>query len=65
MFLITFCKISRKNWAKTTGEVIGKISSVIGGVNEIVATIATAVEEQSAATKEIAGNLIESNCQQI
>lgn len=43
--------------SKTTREEISQISSVIGGVNEIVATIATAVEEQTAATREIANNI--------
>ncbi len=42
---------------KTTREEITQISSVIGGVNNIVATIATAVEEQTAATREIANNI--------
>jgi methyl-accepting chemotaxis protein len=36
---------------------INEISQVIKDVNEIVATIATAVEEQSAATREIASNI--------
>ncbi|MEH0019539.1 MAG: methyl-accepting chemotaxis protein [Desulfobacter sp.] len=36
---------------------MSEISNVISNVNEIVATIATAVEEQSAATREIAGNI--------
>jgi methyl-accepting chemotaxis protein len=36
---------------------INEISEVIGGVNDIVATIATAVEEQTAATREIASNI--------
>jgi methyl-accepting chemotaxis protein len=36
---------------------IDEISSVINGVNEIVSTIAAAVEEQSAATTEISGNI--------
>jgi methyl-accepting chemotaxis protein len=36
---------------------INEISEVITNVNEIVATIATAVEEQSAATSEIASNI--------
>lgn len=36
---------------------MGKISEVITEVNDIVATIATAVEEQSAATREIADNI--------
>jgi len=43
--------------SKTTREEISQISSVIGGVNDIVATIATAVEEQTAATQEIANNI--------
>lgn len=34
-----------------------KISKVFGDVNEIVSSIATAVEEQSATTKEIATNV--------
>jgi len=42
---------------KTTGDGINNISSVISGVNDIVATIATAVEEQTAATREIADNI--------
>lgn len=36
---------------------ISEISGVISNVNDIVATIATAVEEQSAATQEIAENI--------
>ncbi|MDY7032007.1 MAG: methyl-accepting chemotaxis protein [Thermodesulfobacteriota bacterium] len=36
---------------------IGQISKVISDVNEIVSTIATAVEEQSVTTKEIASNV--------
>jgi len=36
---------------------IDQISKVISGVNDIVGTIATAVEEQTAATKEIANNI--------
>jgi len=36
---------------------IGHILKVINDVNDIVSTIATAVEEQSATTKEIAGNV--------
>ncbi|MBU1418588.1 MAG: cache domain-containing protein [Proteobacteria bacterium] len=43
--------------SRTTREEISQISSVIGGVNNIVATIATAVEEQTAATREIANNI--------
>ncbi len=42
---------------KTTSGEIGQISKIIQGVNEIVATIATAVEQQTAATKEIASNI--------
>ncbi len=43
----------------TSGTVleIGQITRVINDVNEIVTTIATAVEEQSSATREIAGNV--------
>jgi methyl-accepting chemotaxis protein len=43
----------------TSGAVtqVEEISRVINDVNEIVSTIATAVEEQSATTKEIAGNV--------
>jgi methyl-accepting chemotaxis protein len=40
----------------TTGE-IGQIATVIDRVNEIVAIISTAVEEQSATTQEIAANI--------
>lgn len=40
-----------------TVENINQITSVISGVNEIVATIAAAVEEQSVATQEIANNI--------
>ena len=40
-----------KKTSGTTREEIAQISKVIGGVNEIVGTIATAVEEQTAATK--------------
>ncbi|MDM8524235.1 methyl-accepting chemotaxis protein [Desulfococcaceae bacterium HSG8] len=36
---------------------IGQISDVINKVNEIVSVIATAVEEQSVTTREIAGNV--------
>jgi methyl-accepting chemotaxis protein len=42
---------------KSTVTEIDQISEVISGVNDIVATIATAVEEQTAATKEIANNV--------
>ena len=40
---------------------IDKISSIIDTINEIVGTIATAVEEQSAATKEIANNIAQAS----
>ncbi len=40
----------------TAGEQISEIDNVVGDVNNIVTTIATAVEEQSIATKEIAAN---------
>ncbi len=43
--------------SRMTGDEIGQISSVISGVNDIVSTIATAVEEQTAATREIADNI--------
>lgn len=40
---------------------ISQITSVIDNVNEIVATIATAVEEQSITTKEIAANIAQAS----
>ena len=40
---------------------IGNISQVIKSVNDIVATIATAVEEQSATTQEIATNIAQAS----
>jgi methyl-accepting chemotaxis protein len=45
--------------SSTDGTVteIEQISKIINGVNEIVSTIATAVEEQSVTTREIAGNV--------
>ncbi len=43
--------------SKTTETSIEQIASIITGVNEIVGTIATAVEEQTAATREIANNI--------
>ena len=46
-----------QNTSRTAEEGIGNITHVINGVNEIVATIATAVEEQTAATQEIANNI--------
>jgi methyl-accepting chemotaxis protein len=41
----------------TTVEDIEKISAVIGEINNVINGIATAVEEQSAASNEIAGNI--------
>jgi len=43
----------------STMEDLGRISEVIGQVSEIVNTIATAIEEQSAVTKDIARNVSE------
>ncbi|WP_319407872.1 methyl-accepting chemotaxis protein [uncultured Desulfosarcina sp.] len=40
---------------------INEISEVINNINEIVGTIATAVEEQSVATKEIASNIAQAS----
>jgi methyl-accepting chemotaxis protein len=40
-------------------EAIGKISKIIGQVNDISTTIATAVEEQSATTSEMSRNVAE------
>ncbi|MBU1161183.1 MAG: methyl-accepting chemotaxis protein [Proteobacteria bacterium] len=40
---------------------IGQILKVINDVNDIVSTIATAVEEQSVTTKEIAGNVAQAS----
>ena len=45
----------------TTVQSIEKIGQVIEGVNDIVATIATAVEEQSVSTKEIADNIAQAS----
>jgi methyl-accepting chemotaxis protein len=46
-----------QNTSKSTEGEIEQISKIIGGVNDIVSTIATAVEEQTAATQEIANNI--------
>ncbi len=46
-----------QNSTRATVNEIGQISEVIGNVNEIVGTIATATEEQSVTTKEIASNI--------
>jgi methyl-accepting chemotaxis protein len=45
--------------AKDAVEAIGIISGIIGRVNDISATIATAVEEQSATTSEMSRNVAE------
>ena len=50
-----------QNTSKSTEDGIVQISEVITGVNEIVATIATAVEEQTAATQEIANNIAQAS----
>lgn len=50
-----------QNSSGVTVKRIGGISKVINDVNEIVATIATAVEEQSVTTREIAGNVSEAS----
>jgi methyl-accepting chemotaxis protein len=44
-----------------TVKSIDEISHVIANINEIVGTIATAVEEQSAATREIANNIAQAS----
>ena len=44
----------------TAGE-IESVSNIIGNVNEIVGTIAAAVEEQSATTKEISENMTQAS----
>jgi len=46
-----------QNSTAVTVTEIGEITQVIGDVNDIVATIASATEEQLAAAKEIAGNI--------
>ena len=50
-----------QNTSKSTEEGIGQISIVITGVNDIVSTIATAVDEQTAATQEIANNIAQAS----
>ena len=45
---------------KTVGQ-ISEISQVITNVNDLVATIATAVEEQSTATRDIANNVAQAS----
>ena len=46
-----------QNSTGSTVEAIERIGEVINNVNDIVSTIATAVEEQSVSTKEIAANI--------
>jgi methyl-accepting chemotaxis protein len=46
---------------KLTVTEIDQISEVIGGVNDIITTIAAAVEEQTAATREIADNIAQAS----
>jgi methyl-accepting chemotaxis protein len=46
---------------RSTVEEINQISTIINSVNEIVATISTAVGEQSAATEEIANNIAQAS----
>lgn len=46
---------------KLTVTEIDHISAVISGVNDIVTTIAAAVEEQTAATREIANNIAQAS----
>ena len=43
----------------STVEELSQISSVIVDINDAIATIATAVEEQSVVTREIAGNMVQ------
>jgi len=46
---------------RSTVEEINQISKIINSVNEIVATISTAVGEQSSATEEIANNIAQAS----
>ncbi len=46
-----------QNSTQTTTTQITQVTQVIDTINDIVATIATAVEEQSAVTREISGNI--------
>lgn len=46
-----------QNTTDGTVTEINQIGKVIADINEIVGTIATAVEEQSTSTREIAGNV--------
>jgi methyl-accepting chemotaxis protein len=46
---------------KTTTIEIGEITNIISNVNEIISTIATAIEEQTATTQEIANNIAQTS----
>jgi len=48
----------KDNTVATVDE-IGRISQVIGGVNDLVAEIASAIEEQSVTTQEISENIVQ------
>ncbi len=50
-----------QNSTGTTVDAIEKIGQVIFSVNEVVATIATAIEEQSVSTREIADNIAQAS----
>ena len=50
-----------QNTTSTTVEDIEKISEVIAEINNVINGIATAVEEQSAASGEIAGNIFQTS----
>jgi methyl-accepting chemotaxis protein len=50
-----------KNATYSTVDEIKQITDVIARVNEIVSTIASAVEEQSATTNEIASNVAQAS----
>ena len=52
---------SIQNSTSVTVDEIAEVSKVIHNVNEIVTTIATAVEEQSVTATEIAGNLVQAS----
>jgi len=52
---------SIQNATQGTVKEIGEVSKVINAVNEIVSTIASAVVEQSATTKEISGNVTQAS----
>ena len=50
-----------QNTSDSASQGIGQISEVIADVNNIVSTIASAVEEQTAATQEIANNIAQTS----